>query len=283
MHSKNKHKDGYDFNLLISSCPELKNCVVEKFGKLTIDFSDAASVKLLNKALLKTHYQINDWDIPDGFLCPPIPGRMDYLYHLADLIGNKRSCKGLDIGTGSSCIYPILGVSEFNWTFIASDIDERALASSSKILERNQSLKNHIELRHQKESQFIFKNILNKNETIDFTICNPPFHSSASEARASATRKIKNLKLKNERLNFGGMPHELWCTGGEKAFVTKMIKESVDYKNQVVWFTTLISKGENLKALENLLKTLKVTDIKVIEMKLGQKISRILAWTYLTP
>ena len=283
MHPKNKHKDGYDFNLLISSCPELKNCVVEKFGKLTIDFSDAASVKLLNKALLKTHYQINDWDIPDGFLCPPIPGRMDYLYHLADLIGNKRSCKGLDIGTGSSCIYPILGVSEFNWTFIASDIDERALASSSKILERNQSLKNHIELRHQKESQFIFKNILNKNETIDFTICNPPFHSSASEARASATRKIKNLKLKNERLNFGGMPHELWCTGGEKAFVTKMIKESVDYKNQVVWFTTLISKGENLKALENLLKTLKVTDIKVIEMKLGQKISRILAWTYLTP
>ncbi len=283
MHPKNKHKDGYDFNLLISRCPELKNYVIEKFGKLSIDFSDAASVKLLNKALLKTHYQIDDWDIPDGFLCPPIPGRMDYLYHLADLIGNKRSCKGLDIGTGSSCIYPILGVSEFNWTFIASDIDERALASSSKILERNQSLKNHIELRHQKESQFIFKNILNKNETIDFTICNPPFHSSASEARASATRKIKNLKLKNERLNFGGMPHELWCTGGEKAFVTKMIKESVDYKNQVVWFTTLISKGENLKALENLLKTLKVTDIKVIEMKLGQKISRILAWTYLTP
>lgn len=283
MHPKNKHIDGYDFNLLISSCPELKNCVVEKFGKLTIDFSDAASVKLLNKALLKAHYQIDYWDIPDGFLCPPIPGRVDYLYHLADLMGEGRSCKGLDIGTGASCIYPILGVREFDWTFIASDIDERALESSSMIIEKNQSLKKKIELRHQKDSQYIFKNILNKNETIDFTICNPPFHSSASEARASAVRKIKNLKLKNKELNFGGMAHELWCAGGEKAFVTKMIKESVDYKNQVVWFTTLISKGENLKALENLLKTLKVTDIKVIEMNLGQKTSRILAWTYLKP
>jgi 23S rRNA (adenine1618-N6)-methyltransferase len=283
MHPKNKHKDGYDFNLLVSSCPELKSRIIEKFGKLTIDFSDPLSVKLLNKALLKAHYQIHDWDIPEGFLCPPIPGRMDYLYHLADLMGEGRSCKGLDIGTGSSCIYPILGVREFDWTFIASDIDERALESSSMIIERNPSLKKNIELRHQKDSQFIFKNILNKNETIDFSLCNPPFHSSASEARASATRKIKNLKLKNERLNFGGMPHELWCAGGEKAFVTKMIKESVDYKNQVVWFTTLISKGENLNGLENLLKTLKVTDIKVIEMKLGQKISRILAWTYLTP
>jgi len=280
MHPKNKHKDGYDFNLLISGCPELQSRVIEKFGKSTIDFSDPLSVKLLNKALLKAHYQIHDWDIPEGFLCPPIPGRIDYLYYVSELMGDKKSIKVLDIGTGPSCIYPILGVSEFRWTFIATDINERALASSSSIIEKNNHLNGQIELRHQKDNRFIFKNIINKNDKIDFTMCNPPFHASAEEARAGALKKIRNLKLKNERLNFGGMPHELWCPGGERAFVTQMIKESSDYRDQVGWFTSLISKAENVKPLIKIIHELNASDVQVIEMKLGQKVSRILAWTY---
>lgn len=35
-----------------------------------------------------------------------------------------KPCKGIDIGTGASCIYPLLGVSVMgNWSFIATDTD----------------------------------------------------------------------------------------------------------------------------------------------------------------
>ena len=283
MHSRNRHLARYDFTQLTKSCPELApHVLVNKFGDESIDFANPESVKLLNKAILKEFYKINWWDIPPNYLCPPIPGRADYLHNVADLLYGARgkSIVALDIGVGANCVYPLIGQYEYGWSFIGSDIDQEAITSAQSILDHNLDLKEQIELRLQAKANQIFKGILKPNELIDISICNPPFHASAEEAAAGSERKLKNLGLQKKVLNFGGKSHELWCTGGEKAFIKSMIEESLLVASQCLWFTTLVSKKENLPDLERELKRVKAFDVKIIEMSQGQKISRILAWTF---
>lgn len=296
LHTRNLHRSCYDFGLLISNCPELKPFVsINKHGIQTIDFSNPIAVKTLNKSLLQTYYHIQSWDIPKNYLCPPIPGRADYIHYLADLLAETNngnipvgsSVLGLDIGTGANCIYPILGSAIYDWSFVGTDIDKKAIENCSKIIEANPKLIEAISLQQQTESRFIFKNIIIPEDRFAFTMCNPPFHASAEEANKSASRKISNLNPKDKKntnpvLNFGGHNAELWCNGGEIGFITQMIYESVKYGSQCLWFTTLVSKKENLSAIYKTLKKVNAVEVKTIDMAQGQKTSRIVAWTFLS-
>jgi len=293
LHERNKHRDRYDFNALVKTCPELKPFVaVNKYGDESIDFANPDAVKTLNKALLQHFYQIDFWDIPDGYLCPPIPGRADYLHYAADLLASTneqqiptgKKVKVLDIGVGANCIYPIIGTKEYGWTFVGSEIDEIAVRAAKNIVEVNSSLKNAITIRLQTIKSDIFKNIINKEEHFDLTLCNPPFHASAEEAMAGSQRKVRNLGSKNyvkPILNFGGQHHELWTKGGEIAFISKMITESKIYGNQCFWFTTIVSKSENLSAIYAMLNRAAAVDVRTNNMVTGNKVTRIVAWTFL--
>ncbi|WP_196888572.1 23S rRNA (adenine(1618)-N(6))-methyltransferase RlmF [Aureivirga sp. CE67] len=285
LHPNNLHKDGYDFELLMEKNEDIKSFVKpNKFGNLSIDFSDSKAVFEFNKALLKTYYQISFYTIPKENLCPPIPGRVDYIHHLKDLLSSlkKEEITGLDIGTGANCIYPILGSSVYNWKFIATDISKKSLYNAEKIVKRNTSLKKNIKFRLQKDSNAIFNNIIKKEDYFDFTMCNPPFHDSQEAALAGTQRKWKNLKEEknNSNLNFGGIDNELWYEGGEKSFLHKMIKESTFYKKQVGWFTTLVSKKENVKSMKKSLEKFGAKEFKIIEMQQGNKITRVVAWRF---
>lgn len=280
MHPRNPHQSRYDFSQLITGNPELaKHVFINAYGDESIDFANPLSVKLLNQAILKSFYGIAWWDIPDNYLCPPIPGRADYIHYLADLVGNSPDVLALDIGTGANCVYPLIGQQAYHWKFIGSEIDPGAFSSAQKIIKENH-LESVVELRLQSDPKCIFKNLIRPTDRITVTLCNPPFHASAEDAAKGSNRKLKNLGLKKNVLNFGGKSNELWCPGGEVAFVSKMMKESVLYQTQVKWFTSLISKKENLPALKQTLKELNVSNVKVIEMSQGQKISRILAWSF---
>jgi 23S rRNA (adenine1618-N6)-methyltransferase len=290
-HPRNKHKFGYDFEKLISTTPTLKEFVaVNKFGNESIDFSNPKAVKTLNAALLKTYYNIEYWDIPDGFLCPPISGRAEYIHHIADILSEVygeiptgKKIKILDIGIGANCIYPILGTIEYGWQFVGSEIDGQAIKWADKILQSNSSLKDLVELRMQSSKRNIFKGIINDGELFDMTLCNPPFHSSKEEATKGTIRKVKNLKNEittKPTLNFGGVNNELWCEGGEIAFITNMIYESVHFKTQSLWFSTLVSKKENLKSIYKLLKKVGVADVKTIDLSQGNKTSRLVFWSF---
>ena len=166
LHPRNKHKGTYDFPELIRISPTLKNFIKpNKFGKDSIDFSNQEAVKTLNQALIKSYYQISSWDIPKEYLIPPIPGRGDYIHHIADLLGEPMGSetKVLDIGTGSSLIYPIIGNRDYGWSFIGSEIDPTSLENAQTIIDQNTKLKN-IELRFQKNSRDIFLGVLKSNE-----------------------------------------------------------------------------------------------------------------------
>lgn len=292
LHPRNPHRFRYDFKALIASLPELAKFVFHnQFDVESIDFANPEAVKVLNRALLKHFYSISHWDIPRDYLCPPIPGRADYIHYLADLLasankgniptGNKIQV--LDIGIGANCVYPIIGSHEYAWKFVGADIDKKAIASAKAIIEANDSLKNTVACRWQTSPANIFKGIIQQDEYFDLTLCNPPFHASMAEAKAGTERKWKNLgKNNNKVLNFGGQNNELWCEGGEETFIANMIAESTLFANNCLWFTSLISKKTTLPKAYALLKKVKALEVKTIDMAQGQKVSRILAWTFLT-
>jgi 23S rRNA (adenine1618-N6)-methyltransferase len=293
LHPRNRHQGHYDFPKLIKGSPELgKFVVLNPYGKESIDFADPAAVRVFNRALLKSFYGIAHWDIPADYLCPPIPGRADYVHFLADLLAaynhgiipRGAAIKALDIGTGANCIYPLIGHSDYGWQFAGSDIDKIALAAASTIVKAN-NLGKAISLRQQNNPKHILINLLQADERFDISLCNPPFHASPDEALRGSQRKWRALgkadpKRKLPVLNFGGQAAELWCEGGEARFVTQLIIESALVPTQVLWFSTLVSKASNLPLIQATLKKAGVFASHVVEMSQGQKQSRFVAWTF---
>lgn len=299
MHSANPHQGSYDLLALAKTSPTLKPFIKSNpKGGLTINFADRKAVVALNQALLKHYYDVEHWAIPDGYLCPPIPGRADYIYHLADLLksSTKDSSKirVLDIGTGANIIYPILGSHRFGWHFVASDIDEIALKSAKLIVDTNKNLKGRIKVQKQKDKEKIFHGLIKPEDQFTLTLCNPPFHASLAEANQGSERKWRNLNSNastnskhasentkgNPKRNFGGQNNELWCKGGEIAFLKKMANESKDFAQQVQWFSSLVSKKDNVRPLKLQLKKLGAKKVEVVKMAQGQKISRFVAWQF---
>jgi 23S rRNA (adenine1618-N6)-methyltransferase len=287
LHPRNQHREGYDFERLIVKSPELKAVTTRNpRGQMTIDFQDATAVRMLNRALLMAHYDIDFWDIPASFLCPPIPGRVDYIHYLADLLAESNcqqiprgpAIKALDIGTGASLVYPLTGQHEYGWDFTGVDIDPASLQSARQICQRN-GLK--IGLRRQRNPEDIFEGVVGPDDIFHVTLCNPPFHASLAQAAEGTRRKWRNLgKGHSAELNFGGQNAELWCPGGEIGFIARMIEQSVIFADQCLWFTCLVSKKDNLKPLSRQLKKAQVAEFRIVEMAQGQKTSRFIAWTY---
>ena len=288
LHPRNQHREGYDFARLVAGSPELEPFMISNpVGEATIDFKNALAVRMLNRALLKTYYDIDFWDIPAGYLCPPIPGRVDYIHYLADLLADSnnqdiprgRHVKALDIGTGASLVYPLIGQSEYGWHFTGVDIDQAAIKSAKQICKFN---KLNIALRHQNKRENIFRGVIEPYDAFHITLCNPPFHASIEQASKGTQRKWRNLgKGQSTKLNFGGQNAELWCPGGEIKFIASMVDQSAAFSNQCLWFTSLVSKKDNLQPLSRILKRAKVADFKIVEMAQGQKTSRFIAWTYI--
>ncbi len=293
LHPRNRHRERYDFSALVAACPELRPFVrVNPYGDPSIDFADPRAVKALNRALLACFYGLRRWDIPEGYLCPPIPGRADYLHHVADLLASGNGgviprgpiVRVLDIGVGANAIYPILGHHEYGWHFVGSDIDPGALASARRIVAENPPLKLAVEIRRQPRPAHILAGLLKPGEAFELSLCNPPFHASLREAREGSERKWRNLGRASHGApsrNFGGQGGELWCPGGEEAFLRRMIEESAAQPTTCLWFTTLVSKAETLPALKRALRVSHAVEARVLPMAQGQKKSRILAWTFL--
>lgn len=284
MHKNNLHNEDYDFPKLCAVHPQLKEFVfTNKYEKQTINFAYPQAVKIFNTALLKTYYNIKYWNFSDENLCPPIPSRVDYIHNLNDLLNENEitsNPKILDIGTGATCIYPILGNSVYNWEFVGTEIDKKSMISAQKIIDNN-NLNKVISLRLQPKKTNILYKIIRNDDFFDAAMCNPPFYSSKEEADDASQRKLKGLGLESIDRNFSGMSNELWYEGGEKAFIHSYIHQSTNYKKNCRWFTTLVSKKENVSGITKSLEKIQVTDMKIIQMKHGNKVTRIIAWTFM--
>lgn len=278
MHPKNRYLNKHDFGELTALEPELDRYIIEVPGDRTsLDFTNPRAVYLLNRTLLRRDYGLDHWDIPAGNLTPAVPGRLDYVHALAELAPEAN--RVLDIGTGASLIYPVLGVREYGWSFVATDIDPRSLLVARAIVEYNRGLQ-AIEIREQPNPKHIFRNIIGAGDHFDLSMCNPPFYSSCSEANSASRKKWATLGRGNHGRSFAGSENELHTPGGEAKFLTGMIAESACFSEQVGWFTTLVSKKGYLSSARSQLKGLAVAEHRTIRLAQGNKRMRILAWRF---
>ncbi len=295
LHPRNPHRARYDFAQLVQASPPLAAFVhVNQYGNATIDFANPLAVKALNQALLKQFYGVAHWDIPEGYLCPPIPGRADYLHYLADLLAASnggviprgKNVSVLDIGVGANCIYPIIGHHEYGWRFAGSETDAVALAAARQLVAANPTLAGSLDLRLQPDARHVLTGAVKRGEVFDAVMCNPPFYPSLAAATAGTQRKTANLGQGRKTApvrNFGGQANELWYPGGEEAFVRRLVQESRALPTSSFWFTALVSQSQTLPGIYKELHWAEAVEVKTIDMAQGQKKSRLVAWTFLSP
>lgn len=297
LHPRNRHQGRYDLPALCRANPALRRHLVRTpTGGQSIAFADPEAVRELNRALLRHHYGIAYWDIPEGSLCPPVPGRVDYLHGLADLLAADAGgqpprgpgVRVLDVGVGASVIYPLLGQAEYGWSFVGSDIAPASLRAAAANVAGN-GLGHLVSLRRQADRARVFQGVITAGERFALSLCNPPFHASAAEAARGSQRKVRNLGTGpaggrgKAPLNFGGQSNELWCAGGEAGFLRRMIDESAGFAGQVLWFSSLVACAGHLPALHRALQRAGAREVREVPMAQGSKRSRFLAWTFQPP
>ncbi|KAI0889499.1 uncharacterized protein GGS22DRAFT_176810 [Annulohypoxylon maeteangense] len=280
---KNLYLEEPDFFLLGQRDPEFRT-VLERGSYL--DFANPKSVMQLTKTLLKLDFGLLV-DLPTDRLCPPVPNRHNYILWLKDLIDSScplsldsnepaRKVTGLDVGTGASLIYPLLGcVQRPSWSFIATDVDSKSLAYARNNAQLN-SMSPRIRVVNRNITDCLIPLVEFGLESIDFVMVNPPFYTSKTELEDLASQKSRPP---NSACT--GAPIEMVCAGGEVGFVRRIIDESLVLREKVQWYTAMLGKQSSLEVLISILKTHGVTNYAVNAFVQGKKTRRwAIGWSF---
>ena len=264
-----------DFLILIKEFPELKKYIIkhdEKIEEFSFDWSNNDLSLLMTKSILNYYFNIKYYDIPKGFLIPPVPSRLNYLNLINELIKDikKENIIGVDIGTGANIIYPILGNSIYNWKLICSEINNESYNNAKLILQKN-NLEENINLIKQENKNNIFVSIINQENKYTFSMCNPPYYDYEQEI------KIEDKKRDTE-YNFD----EVYYEKGELGFFERYFEESICYKKNIFLFTILIGKKSNSEIIYDKINSynniIKLCDIKKIMT--GNNVRYIIYWSF---
>lgn len=238
----------------------------------------------------------------------------------SDVIPNSHRegdvIKGFDIGTGANCIYPLLGASLLGWSFVGSDVTDAAVEWAEKNATNNPQITGLIEIRKVDNEEKascsetscsgmstngqscknykgvsvdiepstsssgatniyhgppVLLGVVKDGEKFDFCMCNPPFFETMEEAGL------------NPKTSCGGTPAEMVCPGGEQAFISRIIQDSVQLKHSFQWFTSMVGRKSNLKVLISKLWEVEVSVVKTTEFVQGQTSRWGLAWSFVPP
>ncbi|KAJ0145664.1 hypothetical protein ACKLNR_005569 [Fusarium oxysporum f. sp. zingiberi] len=281
-----KSRDSH-FAELYSKAPDFQQLALQDadFARLwkkhkTDFFNDPECVMQLTKSLLKLDFGLK-LELPDDRLCPPVLNRHNYLMWLKGLLDSTsyekqdRKIVGLDIGTGASCIYPLMGCTERDWDFIATDIDPKSLEYARKNVALN-GLDNRIKVVERKPTDALIPlDDLNVN-SISFTMSNPPFYKSEEELLESAKQKSRPPFTACT-----GAKVEMVTDGGEVEFVDRMLKESLALQERVQWYTSMFGFLTSLIEFVDKLREHKIDNYAVTEFIQGSKTRRwAVAWSF---
>eukprot|EP00941_MAST-03F_sp_MAST-3F-sp1_P005275 g5275.t1 len=267
------HDNAPDYAALANLYPSLLSEFVNinKNGHARINWSDALANIAVQKTLLLHDFQLN-CELPIDRLCPTVPSRANYIHWLQDLLAlspaSETPRRGIDIGTGASCIYPLLGARIAGWHFVATEIDADSLSCAQRNVASN-SLSDSIEVRFVPERKRLLTNVIIQSDgTFDFCMCNPPFYSSEQEAREAKYRDRRAISS------------ELYCDGGEEAFTAQLVDESLQFHSQIRWFTTLAGKKKTLRKLLGKLREKNVKNICTHELLQGTTSRWVIGWSF---
>ncbi|KAF0696669.1 Aste57867_12587 [Aphanomyces stellatus] len=273
IHPRNMYRTPPDFAALANQYTSLRPHVhISSKGAAVMQWSDPQAVKELTKALLHRDFGLT-WDMPLNRLCPPLTNRLNYIHWIEDLILLSQPSyvstidspiRGLDVGTGASCIYPLLGHALNQWHFVATDIDPASIECAATTIHAN-NLATAINLQLVDNSSSIFPPL---SRPLLFTMCNPPFFDSIDEADT------------NPRTSCTGSALEMTTPGGEVAFIGRMIQESVALTTQVRWYTSLIGRKASLRPLLASLRAHGISNTRTTEFLQGRTTRWGIAWSF---
>ncbi|KAK0407303.1 hypothetical protein QR680_019126 [Steinernema hermaphroditum] len=292
MHDRNPYKKNPpNFTALAREYPELrKHCFITNRGTLNLNFADSEAVRILTLVLLRKDFGLTI-ELPHNSLVPRVPQRLNYLLFLEDLLlanGLKNSdVTGIDVGTGCSCIYPLMGAAKFRWKFVATEIDETSIKMAKSNVEKNGQTEN-ITVMCPRESTILTEAVnAALCEGFTFSMCNPPFYDFEESSRKYSMDE--NNACENT-VTEGGRPaprsatvarlNELATEGGEVAFVLRMIEESMELRTRIRLFTSMVGIKASVQKIERVLKT--IGDVRYVVSTLDQGRTQrfVLAWTY---
>ncbi|VVC31765.1 Ribosomal RNA large subunit methyltransferase F-like,Methyltransferase-like protein 16,S-adenosyl-L- [Cinara cedri] len=272
MHPRNIYRTRPDFKQMAEEYPEfMKYATTGLNGKITFDFKNPDGLRLLTTILLKKDFDL-DVDLPVGKLVPTIPLRLNYLLWIEDLFNlnfdSSKKIKGIDIGTGASCIYPLLAAKKFQWSMVGTDINKESIKNANGNVKKN-NLQHLIQVLEVSEWDRLLP--VTENEHYDFCMCNPPFHN------------YSELNSSDEETDCAkGVTCELYTDGGEVDFVKKIIGESQRLKNSISVYTTMIGYKSSLGPLKNELKTIGACAVAEAGFFQGRTTRWGIAWTFET-
>ncbi|XP_051891798.1 RNA N6-adenosine-methyltransferase mettl16 [Pristis pectinata] len=282
MHPRNRYKDKPpDFSYLASKYKEFQQHVHTNLtGKVSLNFKDPEAVRALTCTLLKEDFGLTI-DIPLERLIPTVPLRLNYIHWVEDLIGsgtNKSELiRGIDIGTGASCIYPLLGATMNGWFFLATEVDDMCFDYATKNVEQN-NLSDLIKVVKVPQKTLLMDALKEESEIVyDFCMCNPPFFANQMEAKGVNSRNPSRPPPSS--INTGGIT-EIMAEGGELEFVKRIIHDSLQLKKRLRWYSCMLGKKCSLVPLKEELRQQGVPKVTHTEFCQGRTMRWALAWSF---
>lgn len=245
-----------------------------------IDFKNPAAVRSLTKCCLLKDFDLNV-QLPENKLSPTLPLRLNYIHWIEDLlhhVGITENVAGIDIGCGASCIYSLLAVRlNDNWKMSALEIDNDNLKFAKENVSTNR-LDENISVVDQEGSSSIFDKLLASNpQQKSFCMCNPPFFSSPDEVFQSENRTGNRKRPRSQN---SGTPSELiFEDGGELGFVKKILNESVQLKEKVQIYTTMLGCKKNVPQLVDEIRKRNIESVTTTEFIQGKTTRWGVAWS----
>ncbi|XP_052612026.1 LOW QUALITY PROTEIN: RNA N6-adenosine-methyltransferase METTL16 [Peromyscus californicus insignis] len=283
MHARNRYKDKPpDFAYLASKYPDFKQHIqINLNGRVSLNFKDPEAVRALTCTLLREDFGLSI-DIPLERLIPTVPLRLNYIHWVEDLIGHQDSDKstlrrGIDIGTGASCIYPLLGATLNGWYFLATEVDDMCFNYAKKNVEQN-NLSDLIKVVKVPQKTLLMDALKEESEIIyDFCMCNPPFFANQLEAQGVNSRNSRRPPPSS--VNTGGIT-EIMAEGGELEFVKRIIHDSLQLKKRLRWYSCMLGKKCSLAPLKEELRIQGVPKVTFTEFCQGRTMRWALAWSF---
>ncbi|EIW74733.1 hypothetical protein CONPUDRAFT_169696 [Coniophora puteana RWD-64-598 SS2] len=280
MHPRNRYNTPPDFTSLAKRYPPLRPYVfINEDNVAILDFQNIDAQRRLTEALLHCDFNLKITLMEDR-LCPPVPNRLNYILWIQDIIRScdlpERPVRGIDVGTGASAIYPLLACSmDPSWHMVGLEIDDESARCALQNVAAN-NLSDRIDIRMSVLDGPIFALFDDDLDTqYDFTMCNPPFYGSAQEIAESAEGK-----LYGPRSVCSGAAVEMVTPGGEVAFVSQMVRESVQHKTRCRWFTSMLGKLSSVSVVIELIKALGIDNYGITEFVQGQTRRWAVVWSF---
>ncbi|XP_040903263.1 RNA N6-adenosine-methyltransferase mettl16 [Toxotes jaculatrix] len=279
MHPRNRYKDRPpDFAYLASKYPDFQQHVHTSLtGRPVVNFKEPEAVRALTCTLLKEDFGLTI-EIPLERLIPTVPLRLNYIHWVEDLIdGQKQPRRGIDIGTGASCIYPLLGATMNGWYFLATEVDDICFDYATKNVEHN-NLSDLIKVVKVPQKTLLMDALKEETEIIyDFCMCNPPFFANQLEAKGVNSRNSRRPPPSS--VNTGGVT-EIMAEGGELEFVKRIIHDSLQLKKRLRWYSCMLGKKCSLTPLKEELRKQGVPKVTHTEFCQGRTMRWALAWSF---